>query len=48
MRNYEDVYGYDEVGNFLSVAHQAGPGGWTRAYAYAEPSLLKRARSITA
>jgi hypothetical protein len=29
------------VGNILSVAHQAGSGGWTRAYAYAEPSLLE-------
>jgi hypothetical protein len=25
----------------VSVAHQAGPCGWTRAHTYSEPSLLE-------
>ncbi|MFO0763124.1 MAG: RHS repeat-associated core domain-containing protein [Byssovorax sp.] len=33
LRNYTDLYGYDEVGNILSMIHQAGmAGSWTRRY----------------
>jgi RHS repeat-associated protein len=33
MRNYTEKYEYDEVGNFLKMIHEAGPGGtWARRY----------------
>jgi RHS repeat-associated protein len=45
MRPYTERYEYDAVGNFLRMIHQAtGSGGWTRAYAYEEPSLLEAGR----
>ena len=34
MRNYEEQYEYDEVGNILRMIHQANNGDWTRHYAY--------------
>jgi RHS repeat-associated protein len=34
MRNYNQAYEYDAVGNITSVAHTATGGGWTRAYNY--------------
>lgn len=45
LRNYRELYEYDAVGNFEKMIHQAGPGGgWTRTYAYDEPSLLEPAK----
>ena len=35
MRNYTQRYTYDEVGNILTMAHQADGGDWTRHYSYA-------------
>jgi len=35
MRNYTENYKFDAVGNILQVIHAAGPGSWTRSYAYA-------------
>ena len=43
MGIYDEKYQYDAVGNFVNFIHRgtdpANPG-WTRAYAYNEPSLL--------
>ena len=42
MRRYTEQYVYDAVGNILrDAAHQASNGNWTRAYAYAEASLIE-------
>ncbi len=44
MGPYEESYAYDDVGNFTTMRHRslvAGVDGWTRTYAYAEPSLLE-------
>jgi RHS repeat-associated protein len=41
MRNYTEQYGYDAVGNFEQLMHQAANGGWTRKYAYNEASLIE-------
>lgn len=41
MGNYTEQYDYDEVGNILRMIHQAASGGWTRRYAYNEPSLIE-------
>ena len=41
LRNYTELYAYDPVGNFLTMAHQAVNGNWTRAYAYNEASLTE-------
>ena len=41
MRHYVEHYVYDEVGNFEKLTHQAANGDWTRAYTYAEASLLE-------
>ncbi|MEO7327883.1 MAG: SpvB/TcaC N-terminal domain-containing protein [Minicystis sp.] len=39
LRSYTELYGYDEVGNILSMIHQAGmAGSWTRRYEVAETS----------
>jgi RHS repeat-associated protein len=47
MGSYRERYVYDEVGNFASMQHvgtdPASPG-WTRGYAYQEPSLLAPAQ----
>jgi len=32
LRNYTQRYRYDEVGNFLEMAHRATDGDWTRHY----------------
>ncbi|MPZ29474.1 MAG: hypothetical protein GEV13_00495 [Rhodospirillales bacterium] len=34
LRNYTERYAYDEVGNILSMAHEANGNGWTRHYSY--------------
>ena len=39
MRNYTESYAYDPVGNFEELAHTATGGGFTRTYAYDEPTL---------
>ncbi|KAF4622714.1 hypothetical protein G7Y89_g14312 [Cudoniella acicularis] len=44
MSRYLESYGYDEVGNFVSMQHQntsSSAQGWTRHYSYSEPSLLE-------
>lgn len=41
MRRYTERYEYDGVGNFLRLIHQANGGGWSRAYAYEEASLIE-------
>ena len=40
MRRYTDDYGYDWLGNLLTVTHHATGGNWSRTYAYQEPSAL--------
>lgn len=44
LRNYTEQYQYDPVGNFEKMLHQAGNGGWTRNYTYAEASLIEPAK----
>ncbi|MFF4606443.1 SpvB/TcaC N-terminal domain-containing protein [Streptomyces sp. NPDC001339] len=47
MSRYIERYVYDAVGNIQRVSHRTtarGGSGWTRAYAYAEPSLLEPGR----
>jgi RHS repeat-associated protein len=41
MGTYTEAYEYDPVGNILKMVHQAISGGWTRYYAYDEPSLME-------
>jgi RHS repeat-associated protein len=41
MRNYSEVYRYDEVGNILFFDHNAKKGNWDRAYEYEESSLTE-------
>lgn len=44
---YLDQYAYDAVGNILSVQHRGtdpAQPGWTRSYAYSEPSQLEAAK----
>lgn len=39
LQHYTEEYGYDAVGNLLSMTHTGGPaGGWRRRYAYAADS----------
>ncbi|MBA2518333.1 MAG: RHS repeat-associated core domain-containing protein [Chloroflexia bacterium] len=48
MGPYEETYAYDDVGNFTTMRHRSlvrGVDGWTRTYAYAEPSLLEAGTS---
>jgi RHS repeat-associated protein len=40
MAAYTETYAHDAAANHLSIAHQAGSGGWTRRYAYAAPSRI--------
>ncbi len=44
MRNYSEVYSYDEVGNILYFDHNAKNGNWDRAYEYKEDSLTEQNR----
>ncbi|HXI29291.1 MAG TPA: RHS repeat-associated core domain-containing protein, partial [Vicinamibacterales bacterium] len=41
MRAYAEQYGYDAVGNILSVIHQAANGNWQREYGYRDASLVE-------
>jgi RHS repeat-associated protein len=38
MRNYTELYEYDEIGNILRMIHQANGGSWTRQYEYSADS----------
>ena len=45
MRNYNEHYDYDQVGNILHMIHSAASNGsWTRTYAYTEASLIESGR----
>ncbi|HWB77212.1 MAG TPA: SpvB/TcaC N-terminal domain-containing protein [Nannocystaceae bacterium] len=50
LRNYEQTYVYDEVGNITRMRHQAGNGSfteiWTRGYDYAEDGNRLLATSL--
>ena len=44
MGTYIERYVYDAVGNFLQMQHRGSDpahAGWTRAYDYAETSLIE-------
>lgn len=41
MRRYVERYDYDAVGNIVKIGHQAANAGWTREYAYEEPSQIE-------
>lgn len=41
MRVYTERYEYDEVGNFIQLAHYAERGDWIRSYSCEEPSLIE-------
>ena len=45
MGTYTETYGYDAVGNLLTMAHRVGSGSWTRRYSYAEPSQIVAAET---
>jgi rhodanese-related sulfurtransferase len=48
MGRYLERYVYDAVGNFLEMQHRGSDPahpGWTREYAYAEPSLIESAKT---
>ncbi len=40
MGTYVENYGYDALGNILSMAHVVASGGWTRGYACNEASRI--------
>ncbi|MFD0816783.1 SpvB/TcaC N-terminal domain-containing protein [Micromonospora zhanjiangensis] len=47
MGNYRERYAYDVAGNILSMRHRSSDptlSGWTRTYAYDEPSQLEPGR----
>jgi RHS repeat-associated protein len=44
LRNFEERYEYDPVGNFLRLIHRAENGNWTRRYAYGEESTIEHGR----
>ena len=46
LRDYTELYQYDDVGNILAMIHQAGSGSWTRRYEIAQGSnrLLSTSR----
>ncbi|MCX9012795.1 MAG: hypothetical protein OIN66_16965 [Candidatus Methanoperedens sp.] len=41
MRNFCELYEYDEVGNFSEFKHYANSGSWIRTYDYIEESLVE-------
>ena len=43
LGTYTETYGYDPVGNIMSMAHQVSSGSWTRRYAYTEQSQITAA-----
>ncbi|MCU0543439.1 MAG: toxin [Oscillatoriaceae cyanobacterium Prado104] len=45
MGNYTERYEYDAVGNIIAMIHQAVRGGWTRHYAYNEPSSIEAGKT---
>jgi RHS repeat-associated protein len=40
LRNYTEIYEYDQVGNFKSLHHSANSGTWKRTYGYEHDSLF--------
>jgi RHS repeat-associated protein len=44
MRVYTEQYEYDEVGNFIRLAHYAERGDWIRTYSCEVPSLIESGR----
>jgi RHS repeat-associated protein len=40
MGTYVETYGYDALGNLLTVAHKVASGGWTSQYTYNESSCI--------
>jgi RHS repeat-associated protein len=40
MGTYTETYQYNPVGNLLALTHAVSSGGWTRRYAYSEPSQI--------
>ena len=46
MRQYQEQYNYDNVGNILQTVHQATGGSWTRNYAYASSSNQLQGTSL--
>jgi RHS repeat-associated protein len=47
---YTERYVYDAVGNFLQMQHRSNDpqqSGWTRAYAYEEPSLIEGGTAVS-
>jgi RHS repeat-associated protein len=44
MREYIESYEYDSVGNIGAIHHLALNGSWTRAFTYAESSLVEPAK----
>jgi RHS repeat-associated protein len=45
MRQYTEMYEYDEVGNFLTLTHHAKQGDWVRVHIHDDPSLLEPSKS---
>jgi RHS repeat-associated protein len=45
LGRFTETYDYDEVGNIARVIHTASSGGWTRRYAYDEPSLIEQTKT---
>ena len=45
MGNYTELYTYDAANNIQSIVHQVASGGWTRRYAYTEPSAIDPAQT---
>jgi RHS repeat-associated protein len=40
MGAYTETYGYDAIGNLMSMGHQVSSGNWTRWYTYTEMSQI--------
>ncbi|HLG77446.1 MAG TPA: hypothetical protein VKX46_13605, partial [Ktedonobacteraceae bacterium] len=47
MRNYQESYAYDAMGNILEMIHRAVNGNWTRTYAYDEPNAQTSNNRLT-
>ena len=45
MGTYTETYGYDAVGNLLTMAHRVSSGSWIRRYSYTEPSRITAAET---
>jgi RHS repeat-associated protein len=47
IRNYTQAFAYDAVGNMQQLAHGAAGGGFTRTYAYDEPTTPPASNRLT-